>query len=178
MSKSLNRFLGIFLLLLSSACTTIPDGVDPINNFELDRYLGTWYEIARLDHRFERGLSHVTADYSLQESGQVRVINSGYSTAKKAASTAEGKARFVSAPTIGHLKVSFFGPFYGSYVIFELGDDYDYAFVAGNNKKYLWLLARTPNPAEQIINRFLSETERLGFPTDELIFVDQQPKSP
>jgi len=136
MSKSLNRFLGIFLLLLSSACTTIPDGVDPINNFELDRYLGTWYEIARLDHRFERGLSHVTADYSLQESGQVRVINSG------------------------------------------LGDDYDYAFVAGNNKKYLWLLARTPNPAEQIINRFLSETERLGFPTDELIFVDQQPKSP
>ncbi len=160
-----------------SACTTVPDGVKPIQNFNLDRYLGTWYEIARLDHSFERGLSNVKAEYSLEESGHVRVINSGYSTIKNEASTAQGRAKFVSEPTIGHLKVSFFGPFYGSYVVFELGDDYDYAFIAGNNKNYLWLLARSPMPDPDVVTRFVTKAKSLGFATDELIFVDHQPKN-
>lgn len=113
----------------------------------------------------------------MDESGNVRVINSGYSTTKNKASTAEGRAKFVSDATVGHLKVSFFGPFYGSYVVFELGDEYDYAFVAGNNKNYLWLLARSPNPDAGMVSRFVTKAKSLGFATDELIFVDHQPRN-
>jgi len=177
MLNPFKRTLCLLFLMTLSACTTVPDGVKPIQNFNLDRYLGTWYEIARLDHSFERGLSNVKAEYSLEESGHVRVINSGYSTTKNEASTAQGRAKFVSEPTVGHLKVSFFGPFYGSYVVFELGDDYDYAFIAGNNKNYLWLLARSPMPDPDVVTRFVTKAKSLGFATDELIFVDHQPRN-
>jgi len=168
--KPFKQALCIFILMTL-------DGVTPIQNFNLDRYLGTWYEIARLDHSFERGLSNVKAEYSINESGSVRVINSGYSTTKNEFSSAEGRAKFVSEKTIGHLKVSFFGPFYGSYVVFELGDDYDYAFIAGNNKNYLWLLARSPDLDADIISRFVTKAESLGFATAELIFVDHQARN-
>ena len=110
----------ILLILFASGCTTVPDGIQPVHSFELDRYLGKWYEIARLDHSFERGLSKVTAEYSLRQDGGVRVINSGFSAADQEWREAEGKAYFVATEDQGHLKVSFFGPFYGSYVIFEL----------------------------------------------------------
>lgn len=167
--------LGLILsaLPMLSACTGLPKGVTPVSDFELDRYLGSWYEIARLDHRFERDLQGVTAQYSLEEDGTVSVINSGVSAAKGENKRAEGKAKFVGDPDTGHLKVSFFGPFYASYVIFELErDSYDYAFVSGNNKKYLWLLARTPNPSIEIIDRFKVRAAELGFAIDELIMVE------
>ncbi|MFK7855305.1 MAG: lipocalin family protein [Granulosicoccus sp.] len=165
----------ISLLVLASACTGLPKGVQPVGNFELDRYLGTWYEIARLDHRFERDLQSVTAEYSLQSDGSVKVVNSGVSAVTGEKKQAEGKAKFVSEPNLGHLKVSFFGPFYASYVVFELDREaYDYAFVSGNNKKYLWLLARTPNPSAAVIERFKSRAAELGFALDELILVDHR----
>lgn len=144
----------------------------PVNDFDVNRYLGTWYEIARLDHRFERGLSKVSAEYSLLEDGNIRVLNSGFSDEKQELNTAEGIAKFVAEPNLGHLKVSFFGPFYGSYVVFELDDNYEYAFVSGYNKKYLWLLSRTTDLDSSIVEHFKARAEQLGFNTDELIYVE------
>ena len=158
---------------LLSACTGLPEGVMPVKNFEPDRYLGTWYEIARLDHSFERGMDNVTAEYSLKEDGGLRVINRGYDTDSKKWKEAEGKAYFVDNPEEGHLKVSFFGPFYGSYAIFDLDrDEYQYAFIAGNSTDYLWLLARTPTVSEKVLRQFKSQSKSLGFPTEELIYVN------
>lgn len=173
MNTILKRSLVLFCLLpIISSCTGIPKGISPVDSFEIERFLGKWFEIARLDHRFERGLDAVTAEYSLLDSGVIKVLNSGYSQKKQERSEAEGKARFVNNVDTGHLKVSFFGPFYASYVVFELDDEYEYAYVTGYNKKYLWLLARTPNPDQSIVDGFISRVKGLGFPTDDLIIVD------
>jgi apolipoprotein D and lipocalin family protein len=168
---------GIFLacIFLLAGCVQVPVGVEPVTGFELQRYLGKWYEIARLDHSFERGLTHVTADYSLRDDGSVRVLNRGYSAEKNAWGDAEGRARFVAGSDTGFLKVSFFGPFYGSYVVFELDrDNYQYAVVAGPDKSYLWILARTPVIDSALRERLVARAAALGFDTGNLIFVDQQ----
>ncbi len=157
---------------LLSGCLAVPDGIEPVDNFELNRYLGKWYEIARLDHSFERGLEAVSAEYSLRDDGGIRVINSGYNTDTQANQEAEGRAYFVEQPNLGYLKVSFFGPFFGSYVIFELDENYQYAFIAGNTTNYLWLLARTPEVSQELVNQFISRATQLGFDTSQLIFVD------
>ncbi|WP_430010073.1 lipocalin family protein [Methylophaga lonarensis] len=159
-------------LLIVSACTRVPSGVSPITDFELQSYLGKWYEIARLDHSFERGLSQVYAEYSLREDGGVRVINRGFDAARQQWKEAEGRAYFVKDSNTGHLKVSFFGPFYGSYVIFELDSDYQYTFVAGPSHKYLWLLARTPQVDDEVMSRFIEQAAQAGFAVDELIVVE------
>ena len=166
------RYLLLVCWLLLSGCLSVPDGVAPVQTFELDRYLGRWFEVARLDHSFERGLEAVTADYSLRDDGGIRVINSGRDIDSGEIQQAEGKAYFVQDSTIGHLKVSFFGPFYGSYVIFELDQiDYQFAFVAGNSKDYLWLLARTPEVSQDLISQFKKSALELGFDIDKLILV-------
>ena len=157
---------------LLSGCLAVPDGIEPVDNFELNRYLGKWYEIARLDHSFERGLEAVSAEYSLRDDGGIRVINSGYNTDTQANQEAEGRAYFVEQPNLGYLKVSFFGPFFGSYVIFELDENYQYAFIAGNTTNYLWLLARTPEVSQELVNQFINRATQLGFDTNQLIFVD------
>ena len=164
--------LGGFLL---GGCSMAPDNVKPVSGFELDRYLGTWYEVARLDHRFERGMSHVTATYSLREDGGVAVTNRGFDTGKQEWETATGKAYFVGEPDIGQLKVSFFGPFYGGYNIVELDkEDYQYSLVVGPSTDYLWVLSRTPEIDPEILTRLVATADNLGFPVDELIYVDQQ----
>jgi len=168
---------GLILAVVSllSACTGLPEGIEPVKNFEPERYLGTWYEIARLDHSFERGMNKVTADYSLREDGGLGVINRGYDTDSREWKEAEGKAYFVNSRDEGHLKVSFFGPFYGSYAIFELDrDKYQYAFIAGNSTDYLWLLARTPSISENVVQQFVDRSRSLGFPTEKLIYVDHE----
>ena len=166
-------FTILLLSMVLTACTGTPKGVEPVTGFELERYLGKWYEIARLDHSFERGLTAVTADYSLRDDGNVKVINRGYDQDKTEWKEAEGKAKFVNNTDIAQLKVSFFGPFYGSYIVFGLDkQDYQYAFVAGPNHGYLWLLARTPQVDEAIIERFINEASQRGFNTDDLIFVE------
>lgn len=166
--------ISAFIPLLMSNCLGIPDGVEPVQNLDLKRYQGIWYEIARLDHSFERGLEQVTAEYLLRDDGSVKVINRGYSPEKKKWQEASGKARFADKEGSGHLKVSFFGPFYGSYVVFELDQEqYQYAFVTGASKSYLWLLARTPQVDEAVIKHFIQQSEELGYPIDELIFVNQ-----
>lgn len=157
-----------------TGCTGIPANVQPVSNFTLNEYLGKWYEIARLDHSFERGLSKVTAEYSMRDDGGVRVLNRGYSLEENAWDEAEGKAYFVSDPTTGHLKVSFFGPFYASYVIANLDQaNYQYAFITGPDTDYLWLLARTPSVDETVKEEFLAFAKEKGFAVDELIWVEQ-----
>ena len=171
--SNLRKLLLFTLPLLLIACTGKPEGIVAVDDFELDRYLGKWYEIARLDHSFERGLDNITAEYSLRDDGGVRVINSGYSIQDNELQQAEGKAYFVDSTDSGHLKVSFFGPFYGSYVIFELDkQNYEYAFVSGPNTSYLWLLSRTPDIDESILQRFKKRSQQLGFDTKELIYVE------
>jgi len=158
--------------LLVAACTGLPKGTTAVSGFELDRYLGTWYEIARLDHRFERGLTNVSANYSLRDDGGVRVVNRGYNAAKGEWNEAIGKAYFVDTPDIGRLKVSFFGPFYGGYNILELdSENYEYALVAGPDRSYLWILARSPDLSEAVVQSLVAKAKDLGFAVDELIYV-------
>jgi apolipoprotein D and lipocalin family protein len=161
-----------FAALLLAGCTGIPEGVRPVQGFDVDRYLGTWYEVARLDHRFERGLSRVTATYSLRDDGGIEVVNRGYDAADGAWREADGKAYFVGEADVGHLKVSFFGPFYGSYVVFDLDPDYGHAFIVGYSTDYLWLLARDPDVGTDVKARFEARVEALGVDPAELIYVE------
>jgi apolipoprotein D and lipocalin family protein len=164
------------MLFLVIGCVALPEGIVPVQDFELDRYLGRWYEIARLDHSFERGLVNVTAAYTLQEDGRVRVINKGYRPAEDAWETAEGVAAFVGATDVGRLKVSFFGPFYGGYNIIALDKvAYQYALVCGPNRSYLWILAREPQLDGDVIEALVCRARELGFATEDLIMVDQTP---
>ncbi|MGY5452477.1 lipocalin family protein [Agarivorans sp. MS3-6] len=163
------------VILILSACSGKPEGIEPVSNFNLDRYLGTWYEIARLDHSFERGLSHVSASYTLRGDSQVTVLNKGFSAQENQWFEAEGIAHFVETPDIAHLKVSFFRPFYGAYVVFVLDElDYQYALVAGPSREYLWLLARTPEIEHQTLSDLLQQAKAAGYDTSKLIFVDHQ----
>ncbi len=153
----------------------MPKGITPVNEFELDKYLGKWYEIARLDHSFERGMEQVTAEYSLREDGGVAVTNRGFLQAKNEWREAEGKAFFVKGSDTGYLKVSFFGPFYGSYIVFDLDkENYQYAFVSGPDTSYLWLLSRTPTVDQELLARFVEKAKQLGFATENLIYVRQE----
>jgi len=174
--KSLKALLIPALVLVTglTGCLGIPEDVEPVENFELDRYLGKWYEIARLDHSFERGLDNVTAEYSLRGDGGVKVVNRGYSAETGKWDEATGKAYFVESEDLGYLKVSFFGPFYGSYVVFGLDrEDYQYSFVSGPDTSYLWLLSRTPEVSPDVIRRFTEKAASLGFDTKRLIWVKQ-----
>lgn len=171
---ALMRYLYVLVFVLLTSCLSVPEGIAPVNNFELDRYLGRWYEIARLNHSFEKDLEAVTAEYSVREDGGIRVINSGRNIYSGEIQQAEGRAYFVNDPAIGHLKVSFFGPFFGSYVIFELDqEDYQYAFIAGNTTDYLWLLSRSPRVSLKLLEQFKERATELGFDLQELILVTQ-----
>ncbi len=152
-------------------CTGIPEGIEPVTGFDQERYLGTWYEIARLDHSFERGLSEVTATYSTNSDGSIGVLNRGFDSTEGRWREAEGVARFVGSPTVAHLKVSFFGPFYGSYIVFELGENYEHAFVSGFNRDYLWLLSRSPEVSETLRKEFLETITDLGFSPKDLVWL-------
>ena len=163
--------LGILCIVLLVSCTGLPDNVEPVSQFDTEQYLGTWYEIARLDHSFERNLERVTATYGLNEDGSISVLNKGFNTEKDEWRQAEGVAKPMGSSDIAHLKVSFFGPFYGTYAVFELADDYSHAFVSGYNTDYLWLLAREPDVSAEVRQRFINESQALGFDTSKLIWV-------
>jgi len=165
----------VVAVVMLNGCLGMPESVKPVSDFEIKNYMGKWYEIARLDHSFEEGLSQVTAEYTLKADGGVSVLNRGFLSTKNQWKEAEGKAYFVGSDSEGYLKVSFFGPFYGSYVVFALEyENYEYAFVSGPNTDYLWLLARNPSVEPVVIDMFLKMAEERGFDTDRLIFVDQE----
>lgn len=160
--------------LLSVACSvTPPKDMKVVDNFQLPRYLGTWYEIARLDHSFERGLDHVSANYTLRDDGGVKVINRGYNPTKQQWQESIGKAYFIGLPQQASLKVSFFGPFYGGYNVIDLDDEYQHALIAGPNRNYLWILSRTPAIDGQTRDRLVAVAKNYGFPVEELIWVKQ-----
>jgi apolipoprotein D and lipocalin family protein len=165
--------ISFLLTLLLIGCVGIPENIKPIGNFDSQKYLGTWHEIARLDHSFERGLINISAAYSLRDDKGIKVINRGYSPEKKEWNEAEGKAYFVQNPTDGYLKVSFFGPFYGSYIIFDLDEDYRYSLISGPDKSYFWLLARDKKIDETVKTKLIEKAAALGFDTSKLIYTIQ-----
>lgn len=162
----------IFLLVcvLLTACVGDADKYPTVTGFEVGRYLGTWYEIARFDHSFERDLDKVSADYSLREDGGLKVVNRGFDTKKQKWHEAIGKAYFVQTPDIARLKVSFFGPFYGAYNVIELDKkDYNYVLITGG-KDYLWILSRSPQLSPDIQAQLIAKAQSLGFDTSKLLY--------
>lgn len=156
-------FIFLSSLLINGCSVTVPNDITPIKNFDLSRYLGEWYEIARIDNRFEKGLTKVSANYSLREDGGVKVVNKGWDATRSKWKESIGKAYFVETPETGALKVSFFGPFYGGYNIIKLDDNYQYSLVVGPDKDYLWVLSRTPTMPPELLNKYLSFASDHGF---------------
>ena len=166
-------FLG---LALTAGCRTT-SGLDPVSGFELERYLGTWYEAARFPHRFEKGLTSVSAQYSLNTNGTVKVVNRGYDPEKEKWKEAVGVAKFKDDPNQGWLKVSFFGPFFATYKIIHLDEDYREAIVTGPNFNYFWILVRDPATPASEIDRLVRMADEFGFDTNRIERIEhgQQP---
>jgi apolipoprotein D and lipocalin family protein len=167
-STILSLAIGLFWV----GCTGVPKGLEPVSEFDGNRYLGKWYEIARLDHSFERNLSNVTAEYTRAETDLIRVLNRGYNEKTGEWKQIEGKARFIADETVGSLKVSFFGPFYGGYHVIELDrEGYRYAMVTGPSRSYLWILSRERALDEETYARLVDKATEMGFDTASLIKV-------
>lgn len=158
-------------LILNSCSVGIPKGATAVQKFEVEKYLGKWYEIARFDYRFEKDMNNVTATYSKNSDGSINVDNRGYDYVKKEWKESIGEARFVNEPTEARLKVSFFKPIWAGYNVIDLVD-YKYALVAGNSTKYLWILSREKFIPDEVKQRFLRKAKDLDFPTEELIWVE------
>ena len=158
------------LASLFASCDSAPK-VDnsTVSSVDLNRYLGSWYEVAKFDHSFERGLDYAMARYTLRDDGKIDVLNTGIKDGR--AKDAKGIAKTTDVP--GLLRVSFFGPFYGDYRIMMLDDDYQYVLVGGSNDKFLWILSRTPQLDEATKTLILAEAERRGYDTNKLIWVKQ-----
>ena len=173
-----NLFIGsaitVLLITAFTSCRSIPKGAVAVKPFNIKKYLGTWYEIARFDFRFERNLNNTTAEYSLNDNGTVKVINRGYNYKTGKWKQVVGKAKFVSDPEEAKLKVSFFGPFYGGYNVLAIDSEYKYALVAGQNLKYLWLLSREKTIPEEIKENYLRTAKGFGYDIAKLIWVEQK----
>jgi len=168
------KTLGIIILVATTVlgCTGVPKGLKPVSEFDGQRYMGKWYEIARLDHSFERNLSNVSATYARDSAGVISVTNRGYNEKTGKWKQIEGRARFIGDNTVGSLKVSFFGPFYGGYHVIALDKEkYSYAMVAGPNRSYLWILSRSTSLDETILSNLKVKAAEMGFKTTELIAV-------
>ena len=175
----MSKILILVILVVLSACMGVPDNVKVVDNVVANQYLGTWYEIARLDQSFERGLEKISATYSAKDDGGIKVLNRGFNVEKNKWKEAVGKAYFVDPPNAnktntGKLKVSFFGPFYGAYNIIALDVNYQHVMICGPDKSYLWILSRTPQLAEPIKQDLIAQAKALGFATDKLIYVSHQ----
>jgi apolipoprotein D and lipocalin family protein len=146
--------------------------LEPVTGFDVERYLGKWYEIARLDHSFERNMSNVSAHYSLGQKDGIRILNRGFDEKSGKWKEIEGKAYFMGNENVGSLKVSFFGPFYGGYHIIDLDrESYQYAMVAGPRRSYLWILCRYRKLDQEVLSALVSRARGWGFDTNKLIYV-------
>lgn len=174
----LGAVFSIGFVALITSCASIPKKAKPVQNFDLNKYLGNWYEIARFDFRFEKDLDNVMAQYSLNNKGNVNVVNSGYNFKKEKWVSAEGVAKFRGDKNSAALKVSFFGPFYSGYNVIALDEDYKYALVAGKDLKYLWILSREKSIPEDIKAEYLKIAQEVGYDTSELIWVEHNKTSP
>lgn len=161
--------IGIFLLRRATK-VSIPAGATVVRSFDLQKYLGQWYEIARLDYHWEKGLDNVSANYSMNKNGTVRVVNRGYDYNDKTWKESTGKARFVNTENEGRLKVSFWGPFYSGYNVVAIEGDYKYALVFGNNLRYMWILSRKKTIPADVKRIFLRHAHSIGFDTEALVW--------
>jgi apolipoprotein D and lipocalin family protein len=168
--------LAVIAVTLLMSCSSIPKGAVAIKPFDKGKYLGNWYEIARMDFRFEHNLNNTTANYSLNNDGSIKVVNRGFNYATGKWSEATGKAKPAGGPDEAKLKVSFFGPFYGAYNVIALDEQYKYALIAGKNLKYLWILSRETSVPDDIRQRYLETARNLGFDTSALIWVEHNKK--
>lgn len=167
--------LGILGLIIFNSCSAgIPDKATAITNFEPEKYLGKWYEIARFDYKFEKNMNQVTATYSKNEDGTIKVENKGYDYVKNEWKQSTGEAKFVSSENEARLKVSFFKPFWSGYNVIDLDENYKYALVAGKNLEYLWILSREKTIPQDIKTRFLDKAKLIGYDTSKLIWVEQK----
>jgi len=166
--------LGITAFVLLKSGKTIPKNVSVVKPFTVEKYLGKWYEIARFDFRFEKGLNNTTANYALNNDGTIKVVNRGFDFNKNQWKQSTGKAKFVSSKDEGKLKVSFFGPFYSGYNIIALDADYKYALVCGKNHDYLWILSRGKSIPGEIKNNYLQIAEGYGFDISKLVWVEHK----
>jgi apolipoprotein D and lipocalin family protein len=174
-----SSFLSAIVFALALGCTAPPDGVEPVRGFELERYLGTWYEIARLDHRFERGLEDISATYSLRGDGSIDVRNRGFDVAENNWREALGRALPIGDPRVASLKVSFFGPFYGGYHVIALDHEaYRDALVSGPDRDYLWILARDRMLEPERKEALLAFARDSGYDVDALIWVEHSRLDP
>lgn len=156
----------------------IPDGMSAITPFDAKRFAGTWYEIARLDHGFEKGMNHVTAEYSLRDDGGLKVVNKAFNTKTGQWEASEAKAYFIDSPDVGRLKVSFFGPFYGSYNIIDLDQtNYSWAMVTGPSTRFFWILSRERTLDNETMKRLVQKAIGMGFKLEKLVYVDQKPET-
>lgn len=168
----------LLTLTLFALCTTAMSqdiNNSTISNFDLGRYLGKWYEIARYDHSFERGLVGSTAVYSLRDDGKIKVLNSGHLNSLDGPyKESIGKAKPNRNGKPGQLQVSFFGPFYSDYYILDIAPDYSYSVVGSSSPKYLWILSRTPQITPEVRNKILSNLQKRGYNTDNLLWIEQE----
>ena len=173
-----NILFGLAVVFLISSCNAQNTMIDKtvVKNFELEKYLGTWYEIARYDNSFERGLTGVTATYSLRGDGKIEVVNAGYKESLNGPkSNITGKAKVPDPAVPSKLKVSFFWFFYSDYYVLELDPDYQWAAVGSSSDKYLWILSRTPQMDEKVYASLLKKLVARGYDTSALIRVEQKP---
>jgi len=172
----ISLIITFFFFIAAGGCQTKKSkemNITTVKELDLQKYLGTWYEIARFDHKFERGLQGVTATYSMREDGKVKVLNQGYeNTLDGKLSVAEGKAKLTDEP--GKLKVSFFWIFYADYLVMELDENYQWALIGSKSDKYLWILSRTPKLEDNVKNLILHKAEKRGYDTSKLIWVEQK----
>ena len=161
----------IAAVTLLSSCASKPPKAEPVSNFQLNNYLGKWYELARIDFRQEKNLDNTTANYSLNDNGTVKVINKGYNVVKNEWKEAKGKAKFRGEENVGALKVSFFGPFYSGYNVLAIDKNYKYVLVGGKNLDYLWILSREKTIPENVKNDYLAKAKAIGYDTNRLIWI-------
>lgn len=165
--------VGAALAYSASASVRAPRGVEVVEDFNVDRYAGHWYELARIDHRFEKGLVQTSAHYSRGPDGSVQVLNRGFDPARKRWREARGRAVFTGSPDKASLKVSFFGPFYGGYHVVALDEEYRWAMVVGASLDYLWILSRTPTLPRGVRPRLLAQARAMGVDMDRIVWVPQ-----
>lgn len=170
--KFINLFLICAMMTGFFSCATIPNGAVAVKSFEKEKYLGKWYEIARIDFKYEKDLNNTTAEYSVNDDGTIKVLNKGYNTVKAEWTESIGTAKFVGEDNVAMLKVSFFGPFYAGYNVIAIDKEYKYALVAGRNLKYLWILSREDSIPDQIKNEYLKLAKQIGYNTNNLIWVE------
>lgn len=167
--------LAVGAAVMAAGCAvSVPQNIQPVRNFDVNKYAGTWYEIARIDQRFQKGLINSSAQYAVNPDGTVKVTNRGYNPEKKTWKEVEGKAKFVGEPTVGALKVSFFGPFYSGYNVVSLDEQYQNALVIGSDTNSFWLLSRSKTLPREQVQQLLQKAQSLGVDLNQVIIPKQE----